>query len=64
MHAHFLFVMPQPGEVDTWQLLRALEWVSVSQAPHKDSQGLRYLSSIRNNFQEGISSHSKHFKTY
>ena len=33
-------VTPRPGEVDTWQSPHALEWVSVSQAPSKDSQGL------------------------
>ena len=41
-------VTPRPGEVDTWQSPRALEWVPVSQAPSKDSQGLWYHSLITN----------------
>ena len=32
-------VTPRPGEVDTWQSPRALEWILVSQDPSKDSQG-------------------------
>ena len=33
-------VTPRPGEVHTWPLPRALEWVLVSQALSKDSQGI------------------------
>ena len=33
-------VTSRPGEVDTWQLPHALEWVPVFQAPSRDSQGI------------------------
>ena len=34
----------RPGEIDTWQPPRALEWVLVFRNPFKDSQGTRHPS--------------------